>query len=239
MQHSNKYIFVYSIVMVLIVAVALTIVAVALRPAQEENIRIEKMKDILSSVNIPVESLEKKAIIDAYKKYIIGAIAVDNQGKILETDPEKVFLIDMALEMKKVAAQRNMPLFTAVLDKGDSAFIIPLRGKGLWGPVWGYMSFRVDFNTVVGTTFDHKGETPGLGAEINTSSFESMFIGKKIFDEQGKLTSIKVLKGGARDDDPHGVDAISGGTITSVGVDHMIHDCLAIYEPYFKKHMRL
>lgn len=239
MQHSNKYIFIYSMVMVLIVAVALTIVAVALKPAQEENIRNEKMQDILSSVNIPLEGLDKKAVSETYHQYIIGAVAIDQQGAVIESDPEKVFAIDMALEMKKPLEQRQLPLFTAVLGNKDSAFIIPVRGKGLWGPIWGYISFRVDFNTVLGTTFDHKGETPGLGAEINLSWFEGMFIGKKIFDEKGNLTSVKVVKGGAPDSDPHAVDAISGGTITSLGVDKMLYDCLVIYEPYFKKHLRL
>lgn len=239
MQHSNKYIFIYSMVMVLIVAVALTVVAVALKPAQEENIRNEKMKDILSSVNVPVEGMDKKAVSEAYHQYVTGAIAIDHQGKVIESDAEKVFSIDMALELKKPAEQRQLPLFTAVLANKDTAFIIPVRGKGLWGPIWGYISFKIDYNTIVGTTFDHKGETPGLGAEINLSWFEAMFIGKKVFDEQGNLTSVKVVKGGAPKGDLHAVDAISGGTITSKGVDHMIHDCLVIYEPYFKKHLKL
>lgn len=239
MQHSNKYIFIYSMVMVLIVAVVLTIVAVALKPAQEENIRNEKMKDILSSVNIPLDGMDKKAVADAYHKYVVGAIAIDHQGSSIETDAEKVFAIDMALEMKMPLEKRKLPLFTAVLDNQDTAFIIPVRGKGLWGPIWGYLSFKTDYNTIFGTTFDHKGETPGLGAEINLPWFEEMFIGKRIFNEQGDLTSVKVVKGGVPGDDPHAVDAISGGTITSIGVDEMLRDCLVTYEPYFKKHLKL
>jgi Na+-transporting NADH:ubiquinone oxidoreductase subunit C len=99
------------------------------------------------------------------------------------------------------------------------------------------MSFKSDFNTVFGTTFDHKGETPGLGAEINQDWFEQPFIGKQIFAEDGKLVSILIVKGGAKPDDIHGVDAISGGTITSKGVEKMLLDNLTNYEAYFKKHM--
>jgi Na+-transporting NADH:ubiquinone oxidoreductase subunit C len=239
MQHSNKYIFIYSLIMVLIVAVALTIVAVALKPAQEENIRNEKMKDILSSINIPVDGLSKKAVSETYARYIVDAKAIDLKGAVVETDPGKTFVIEMGLELKKGADQRQLPLFIGILDSGDSAYIIPVRGKGLWGPIWGYISFRTDFNTIFGTTFDHKGETPGLGAEINQPFFEGMFIGKKIFDDTGKLVSIRVIKGGAKPDDTHGVDAISGGTITSNGVDLMISDCLTLYEAYFKKHLKI
>jgi Na+-transporting NADH:ubiquinone oxidoreductase subunit C len=83
--------------------------------------------------------------------------------------------------------------------------------------------------------FDHKGETPGLGAEINTPIFMTPFFGKKIFTDDGKFTSIQIVKGGAKPDDIHGVDAISGGTITSKGVEHMIYDCLSSYQEFIKK----
>ena len=90
-------------------------------------------------------------------------------------------------------------------------------------------------NTIYGVNFDHKGETPGLGAEINTSAFESQFHGKKIFDNNDSFVSVRVVKGGASDDDIHGVDAISGGTITSNGLQDMINDCLEKYKTYLLK----
>jgi Na+-transporting NADH:ubiquinone oxidoreductase subunit C len=237
MQHSNKYIFIYSIIMVVVIAVALTIVAVKLKPAQEDNIRIEKMQNILSSVNIPTTGIPKKQVSDVYGKFIKTAFGVNNKGEVIEKDADRIFTIEMANELKKPVAQQILPVYIAVLEGGDSAFIVPLRGKGLWGPVWGYLSFKTDFNTVFGTTFDHKGETPGLGAEINQDWFEKPFIGKQIFTEDGKLVSITIVKGGAKPDDIHGVDAISGGTITSKGVEKMLRDNLTNYEAYFKKHM--
>jgi len=236
MQHSNKYIFIYSIVLVVVIAVALTMVAVMLKPAQEENIRIEKMQNILASVNVPVTEIPKKQVGAVYSKFIKTAIGVNNKGEVVEQDPAKVFAVEMSNELKKPADKQILPIFIAVLENGDSAFIVPLRGKGLWGPVWGYISFKTDFNTVFGVIFDHKGETPGLGAEINQQWFQKPFFGKQIFTDDGKLVSIAIVKGGAKPGDIHGVDAISGGTITSKGVEHMLLDNLTSYEAYFKKH---
>ena len=162
----------------------------------------------------------------------------NNSGEVTERDPAKVFAIEMSNELKKPAAKQILPVFISVLNTGDSIFVVPLRGKGLWGPVWGYISFKNDFNTVYGVVFDHKGETPGLGAEINQDWFMKPFIGKQIFTADGTLVSITVVKGGAKPDDLHGVDAISGGTITSKGVQKMLFDNLTNYEAYFKKHMQ-
>jgi Na+-transporting NADH:ubiquinone oxidoreductase subunit C len=238
MVHSNKYILVYSVVMVVVIAVALTIVAVQLKPAQDDNIRIEKMQNILSSVNISTSEIPKKEVINVYHKFVKRAFAVNIKGDIVESNTEEVFPIEMAKELKKSAEDQILPIFVATLENGDSAFIVPLRGKGLWGPIWGYISFKPDFNTVLGCVYDHKGETPGLGSEINMPWFQQYFFGKSIFDEQKEFTSINILKGGAKDDDPHGVDAISGGTITSKGVEKMLRDNLAGYVAYFKKQMK-
>ena len=228
-MHSNKYIVIYSTVMVILVAVSLTFVAVGLKPIQEDNIRIEKMQNILESVHI--ETTVKTAI-DTYKKYISQTLTITNKGT--EIAGVDAFSVDLSVELKKPAEQQQLPLFIATLDDGKNYTIVPVRGKGLWGPVWGYMAFKDDFNTVYGAVFDHKGETPGLGAEINTPMFELPFDGKQIFNADGKFVSIGVLKGGAKPDDIHNVDAISGGTITSKGLEKMLNDCLINYEEYFK-----
>jgi len=137
-------------------------------------------------------------------------------------------------EQKKKIEEQDLPVFRAFPDDGEKVLILPVEGKGLWGPIYGYVSLRSDLNTIYGVNFDHKGETPGLGAEINTTRFESMFKGKKLF-ENGKFVSIKVHKGGADPNDIHGVDAISGGTITSRGLEKMLFDCLSKYNDYFNK----
>ena len=114
-----------------------------------------------------------------------------------------------------------------------------MRGKGLWGPIWGYIALNDDYNTIFGAVFDHDGETPGLGAEINTDWFRGAFIDKRIFDENGKFVSITLHKGGEgaaqnAGDVLHGVDAISGGTITSRGLEDMVKNTFNSYLTYFK-----
>ena len=126
-------------------------------------------------------------------------------------------------------------------EKGsETIYIIPLLGKGLWGPVWGNIALKSDFTLVEGVTFGHKSETPGLGAEIDTKEFQKQFIGKRIFNKSGEFTSINVVKGGIdllpQNLKIHGVDAISGGTITSNAVADMLNNNLSSYVPYFKKH---
>lgn len=228
-MHSNRYIIVYSTVMVLLTAISLTIVALQLKPRQEDNIRIEKMQNILASANIITAP---QNAIETYQKYIKKTLVVNIKGE--EIEGVDAFGTDMAVELKKPADQQMLPVFIASLDNGDSCYIFPLRGKGLWGPIWGYLSLKPDFNTIFGVTFDHKGETPGLGAEINTDSFEQPWGGKQLFDPNGTFTSVIVAKGGAKPGDVHAVDAISGGTITSKGLEEMVKNCMLNYEAYLK-----
>ena len=230
---SNKYIFIYSSAMVIIVAIALTVVAVLLKPMQEYNRRVEKMQNILKSVNM--ESTTKNAE-ELFKKYIKESLVVNSKGDTVKGII--AFDVDLQIENKKKASERNLPLFIFTGDKGEKFFIAPVRGKGLWGPIWGYVSFKEDFNTIRGTVFDHKGETPGLGAEIDAREFQDQFQDKSIFDDNGQFVSVKVIKGGAPDTDKHGVDAISGGTITSNGLEMMLKDCLNEYQAYFKKNKK-
>lgn len=230
---TNRYIFLYSAAMVIVVAVALTIVAVQLKPAQVYNAKVEKMQNMLTSVNI--ESTPKNAE-SLFKKYIKEAFVINNKGEIKQG--VDAFGVEMHFENKKKPDDRNLPVFVCVNDKGEKFYIVPLRGKGLWGPIWGYVSFKEDLNTIAGAQFGHKGETPGLGAEIDTREFQQEFINKKIFDDNGKFVSVTVVKGGTPDSDQHGVDAISGGTITSKGLEDMVKDCLNEYVSYFSKNKK-
>ncbi|MBP7496365.1 MAG: NADH:ubiquinone reductase (Na(+)-transporting) subunit C [Bacteroidales bacterium] len=231
---SNRYIFIYSIVMVTIVAITLTIVAIGLKPLQERNIRIEKMQNILTSVNIDSDVKNAELL---YEKYFKNTFVINNKGD--EVKNINAFNIDLYYELKKKPADRFLPVYVCEGLDSNKYFVVPLRGKGLWGPIWGYISFKQDFNTIYGAMFDHKGETPGLGAEINTLEFRKQFFGKQIFAKDSSLTSVKTIKGGAADDDIHGVDAISGGTITSNGLSDMLINTLSDYKAYFKKRLKL
>lgn len=215
--------------MVIIVAAALSFTALQLKPLQMKNIEIEKKQNILAAVNIVVDVTNAEA---KYSKSITESFVVNSKGEKVEG--VDAFSIELAGELKKAPEERKLPVYVSTNENGEKSYILQLRGKGLWGPVWGFISFSQDLNTVYGIMFDHKGETPGLGAEISTRIFQQQFLGKQIFDENQTFVSVKILKGGADDSNMHAVDAISGGTITSNAVSAMLYDCLKLYEPFIK-----
>ncbi len=222
----NSYTFIFATIMVLIVAALLATTAISLKPHQETNVALEKKQNILSSIGVDVE---RNMADKEYSKYIVEELVLNNKGEEIDGI---AFDIDLAKELKKDSKDQLLPLFIAEKDNSRK-YIIPLRGKGLWGPIWGFMALNDDLNTVYGAVFDHKAETPGLGAEINQGFFQDPFVGQNIFKDDN-LVSIKVIKGGAPDGDKHGVDGISGGTITSDGVTDMLLERLIMYEPYFR-----
>lgn len=225
---SNRYVFIYASVMVIVVALVLSMAATLLRPLQERNMRIEKMQNILSTIGIPAP---RSQAIELFEQYIQVSKVLNHLGEEIEGD---AFEVDLQEENRKPLEQRQLPLFIAEVQ-GELFYIVPVRGNGLWGPIWGFLSFRDDMTTIAGANFDHASETPGLGAEISDPPFQQQFIGKRIFDDAGQFRPVVVIRGGARPDDPHGVDAISGGTITSNGVTAMLRNGLEVYKPYFEK----
>ena len=225
--NKNSYTFGFAAIMVIIVAALLSSAAIGLKPFQDRNIELEKKQNILSSVGIVTD---RDGAEELYLTYIKQELVLNNKGEEVEGS---TFDIDLAKEVKKEADAQVLPLFISEVD-GKTMYIIPLRGKGLWGPIWGFISLEDDLNTVFGAVFDHKAETPGLGAEINRPMFQDPFAGKSIFNGE-EFKSIKVIKGGAGEDNMHGVDGISGGTITSDGVTDMLLERLTMYLPYFNK----
>jgi Na+-transporting NADH:ubiquinone oxidoreductase subunit C len=229
---SNRYVFIYASVMVVIVALVLSTAATLLRPLQERNMRIEKMQNILSTIGI---SAPRGEAIELFEQYIKVSKVLNHLGEEIEGD---AFEVDLQDENRKPVEERQLPLFIADVDN-ELYYIVPIRGNGLWGAIWGYLSFLGDMNTIAGANFDHASETPGLGAEIADPPFQNQFKGKKIFDDSGNFRSVTVVRGGAPAGDPHAVDGISGGTITSNGVTAMLRNGLQVYKPYFEKQKEL
>jgi Na+-transporting NADH:ubiquinone oxidoreductase subunit C len=232
-KDSNKYTFIFASVMVVIVAVLLSLAAIGLGPYQQQNVKTEKMQNILASIGVKSDAKQAESLFTKYSK---EQLVLNTKGQPV-SDGISGFDIDLKKELDKArsgkADEQLFPLFVFNKD-GKLYYVIPVRGKGLWGPIWGYIALEGNMNTVYGASFGHKGETPGLGAEIDTELFQKQFEGEKIFDEAGKFVSVKVIKGGAAPGDVHGVDAISGGTITSNGVTEMLQKTLQNYIPYFK-----
>ncbi|MCK9162786.1 MAG: NADH:ubiquinone reductase (Na(+)-transporting) subunit C [Bacteroidales bacterium] len=235
---SNRYIFIYATVLVVFSALILTLAAVGLKPFQDKNIRVEKMQQLLGAVG--VESDAKNAE-ELFNKYFTEQHAVNSKGEIIGSvvNGKQVkgdinpFALDIKKEMALVKANNpsaSLPIYIFEKD-GKKSYVVPVNGNGLWGGIWGNIAFAEDLNTIVGVNFDHKSETPGLGAEIATTSFQDQFKGKTIFDGDD-FKSVEVIKR-ADKNNPHQVDAISGGTITSNGVSKMLQNCLKYYIPYF------
>ncbi len=234
---SNTYIFVFSLIMVVIVATLLSFVAMQLKPMQDMNVEIERKGDILVSVGKAADVSEvkdkKSYINEEFDKFITNSYVIDYDGNVIDQDAFEITL-NIKEQTDKVVTERLFPVFVYTGSEGETKYIVPVRGKGLWGPIWGYVAFNPDLNTIFGAVYDHSKETPGLGAEINTDAFELPFKGKTIFNESGEFVSIEVVKGGTTPDNPHGVDAISGGTITSKALEEMLLDNFEGYVKHFK-----
>ncbi|MDR1055948.1 MAG: NADH:ubiquinone reductase (Na(+)-transporting) subunit C [Prevotellaceae bacterium] len=236
--NSNTYTVIYSAILVIIVAAALAFAAGALKVPQEKNIEIEKKMNILMSVGKAADAAQvtdKNAYIeDEYKKYIVEEYLVNVKGEKVEGN---AFATDLKAELQKTNPDnRTLPVFVCS-DNGKTLYILPVRGAGLWGAIWGYISVENDFNTVFGANFDHVGETPGLGAEIATPAFQKQFAGKKLYDAD-KFVSVEIIKPGSVPVNEHNVDGISGGTITSKAVGAMLFNCLSNYQAFFAKQKR-
>ena len=227
-RNSNLYTFVFAIIMVVVVAAALAFTATTLKPLQAENVRQEKMQNILSTIGI---NISRKEASEQFSQYVKEELALNADGTI--NDEVDAFKIELMKETKKSKEDQAFPLYIAEKE-GKTFYVIPLFGAGLWKEIWGYVALDSDKNTIIGASFDHAGETAGLGAEINQSWYEDQYIGKTILDDNNNFVSVQAVKAGATADPKHSVDAISGGTITSDGVSLMLEERLGNYLPYFK-----
>lgn len=221
--NSNAYIITYSVVMVVIVAILLSVAALGLKNRQEVNVLNEKKTQIVKALGLNPEKA-------SYEGAKITAYILDENGQVVSSDEKEVF--EALNKIKDSFAAGKFPVF----EKEDGSVVIPLYGNGLWGPIWGYVALEKDMKTVKGVVMDHKGETPGLGAEIASETHQKLYKERQIFDGD-KLIGIVVKKGGADKNSLNEVDAISGGTKTCEGVTKMFENSLAHYEKYLKAKM--
>ena len=230
-RDSNAYTFLFSAIMVLIVAATLAATATSLQDIQADNVRKEKMQNILATIGIIVE---RENAPEVYTKYIVNELALVSDGSIDST--VDAFKLKLNMEIKKPIENQRFPLYLAEVDS-SKFYIVPLRGVGLWDAIWGYVALEGDKNTIKGAVFGHKAETAGLGAEITQKWFQERFTGEKVFNSDGELVGINVSKTNNDpnnlDKEDHEVDAISGATITGDGVTDMIKERLQNYLSFF------
>lgn len=217
--NSDFYAIVYAAIVVVIVAFMLAGVSSALKPMQDENIKLDKMKQILASLHI-------KDVKDAKAEFekIVKKDAIINAAGA-EVKAQGGF--DVAND---AISEDNLPIYVCEVD-GEEKYVIPMTGQGLWGGIWGYMAVNSDGNTIYGVYFSHASETPGLGAEIASDKFTSLFDGKNIIaDGEVALEAVK----GRLSNEATQVNAISGATITCNGVNAMLKKSLANYKAFLE-----
>ena len=227
-KNSNAYTFGFAILMVIVVGSLLAVASQGLKTRQEKNATDKKMMSILSAINIDAT---RENAQEMYNKYVIDSKIIS--GKDLSAN---AFDVDIKKEFrdKNISiSDRNYPLYICEKD-GDKYYIIPVVGTGLWGPIWGFVALESDFKTIYGANFDHKSETPGLGAEIKYASYSDQYTGETISDTTGSFQPIIVVKDGSGSGINSKVDGITGGTITSKGVEEMTTRTLEVYVNYFK-----
>lgn len=240
-KDKNSYTFIFAIIMVVIVGAGLASVAIGLKPRQLTNQEVKKKMDILNALKIKevkgsdTLDVSRKNAEELYDKYILPeeSIVLNSIGQVIEG--KSAFDIDIKQQFKdktRPVADREYPLYVASID-GSTKYVIPVVGSGLWGPIWGYIAIDEDKSSIYGATFDHKSETPGLGAEIKQPFFFEQYE-SEVISIDGNYKKIAIVKDGSGSD-AHKVDGITGGTITSKGVEEMVDRTLQVYVTYFNK----
>lgn len=238
-RDSNTYTIIFAVALVVVVGTILATIAMAAKPFQEKNELVKKKMDILKAI-LPKEEAEKVTRKNATVMFeemvnLEDAVVLDINGEVKEDT--KAFDIDIRKDFrdKKLKDEdKRFPLFVSTNKEGKKLYVIPVVGKGLWGPVWGNICLDSDMRTIKGATFDHKTETPGLGAEIKQGFFIDRWLGEEVASESWEATKFEIVKDNSGAENPAKIDGITGGTITSKGVEEMVNRGLKPYIQYFQ-----
>ena len=235
MQQSNGYVIRFAIIMSLVLGGSLALAKMLLKDKQAKQIELDTKKKILGAVITLDTSLEPDAILKMYEDRV-ESILVDINGDVVENAEVTAEKIDIGKNHKLDPKERMYPVFKYSNEAGElEAYILPTFGAGLWDWISGFVALDKDLNTVKGVAFDHKQETPGLGARITEEGVKSRYKGKTIF-EGSELVSIEMVKGeGNADLNQHEVDGLSGATMTAKGVNKMFDHYFECYQAFFEK----
>ncbi len=251
-RNGPTYIVLFAVAVCLVCSLFVSTAAVALKERQEINKELDQQLKVLNVTGIikEGEAAERTAIVEKFKAHVTPRIIDLAQGAAVDTDPATVnvrkALSDPALRTKLDRNSAQVPYAPKLAkvyeidldgDKRMDLLVLPIFGKGLWSTLWGFLAVERDGNTIKGITYYEHGETPGLGGEVDNARWKGLWPGRKVYDAQGEV-AIAVKKGqaGTVADDPHHVDGLSGATITSQGVTHMLELWLGPkgYGPYLK-----
>jgi len=228
-KNSSTFTFVFATIMVVVVGALLALVSLGLKDKQVKNENDKKRIDILGAIQVEASRTNAEGL---FSQYVTDAFIINSKGERLDGG-EDAFSVDIKKDFRDKTltdADKKYPVYRCEKD-GETLFVVPMVGKGLWGPIWGFVAIKDDMSTLYGAKFDHKSETPGLGAEIKEGFFTEKFANKTLSDG-GKY--FEILKGGSVPSQPNQVDGITGGTITSKGVEEMMNRTFGIYMEFFK-----
>lgn len=235
MQRSNGYIIAFSIGLTIVLGGLLTWASLSLKETQQVAVKLDTRKQILAAV-MNTSDVDKKDLSKLYDGRI-KAIVVDFEGN--EVSGIEAAKVDIRKEYKKAKEERVYPVYKYMDEKNPekvASYVMPLYGNGLWDNIWGYLAVNPAYTEIVGISFDHKGETPGLGARITEKEVQERYKGKKILSEAGEIVPVKMVKGeGNSNLTDYQVDGMSGATITGEGVNAMLENYITYYKSYFDK----
>ncbi len=240
MRQSNLYVILFAIGLTVVFGGALSLTSVGLKPLQDKQVELDTKKKILGAV-MDISTIEDPNEILRIYSEKVKSMVVDINGNEVTTDekgnPIVAEKVNIQKNSKLDAKDRVYPVFMfSSGSEGVDAYIFPTFGSGLWDWISSYVAFGPDLNTVKGIAFDHKSETPGLGARITEENVQNRYVGKEIYNDQGELVSITMVKGeGNTGLSEHQVDGMSGATMTAKGVNAMLEKYLECYSAFIEK----
>lgn len=242
MRQSNAYIIIFTAIMTAVVGGLLATTSVVLGPAQKKSIELDTKSAILGSVmDLEAAGLKGDAVLSTYNSRI-RSLVVDINGNEITTDekgnPIVAETVNIQKNYKKSPEERQYPVFmymNADNPEQVESYILPMYGAGLWDAIWGFVAMDASFNSIVGVSFSHKQETPGLGARISTPEIQDRYRGRDIYSSDGNLMSVTMVKGeGNTGLGEYEVDGMSGATLTGKGLNDMLKNYFTYYEAYIE-----
>lgn len=245
-MQSNRYIIIFSLILTAVLGGLLSGVSQVLGPTQKKAQDLDTKKQILGAIPAEKEALagmEAEAILARYNEVIFSEVT-DYQGNLVDTNekgnPMVAEEVNIEKNYKKPVEDRLFPVFKYSAN-GDESYILPVYGAGLWDAIWGFIALNPDLKSVKGVSFDHKAETPGLGARITSDDVQLRYRDKQLYNENGEFVAITMVKGEKIPEDrlgPNKVDGLAGATLTAYGVNDMLLNYIGYYQNYFDKNVK-
>lgn len=245
-MQSNRYIIIFSLVLTAVLGGLLSGVSQVLGPTQKKAQDLDTKKQILGAIPSEKEAIsgmEAEEILARYQEVIFSEVT-DFQGNLVDTNekggPMVAEEVNIEKNYKKSVEDRLFPVFKYSAN-GEESYILPVYGAGLWDAIWGFVALNPDLKSVKGVSFDHKGETPGLGARITSDDVQARYRGKDLYNDNGEFVAITMVKGEKIPEDrlgPNKVDGLAGATLTANGVNDMLLNYIGYYQKYFDKNVK-